>query len=106
MKFAVMVIFRIKDSKSDEFTKALRFHSENTWREAGSIKFVGYVDEKDPTTFYLYELYEDRTAFEAHTQTDYILKFRDMVTPLLREPSVVYRGVPVFDDPTSPKGDI
>jgi quinol monooxygenase YgiN len=67
---------------------------------------VSYVDEKDPTVFYLYELYEDRGAFEAHTKTDYIVKFRDMVTPLLREPTEIFRGVPVFDNPASSKGDI
>jgi quinol monooxygenase YgiN len=106
MKFAVMVVFTVAESSTIEFKKALRFHSENTWREEGSIKFVSYADENDPSTFYLYELYENRAAFEAHTKTEYIAKFRDMVTPLLREPSVIYRGVPVFDDPTSPKGDI
>ncbi len=106
MKFAVIVIFRVAEQRAEEFKKALRFHSENTWREVGSIKFVSYVDEIDPLTFYLYELYENRTAFEAHTKTDYILEFRDMVTPLLREPAVIYRGVPVFNDERSPKGDI
>jgi (4S)-4-hydroxy-5-phosphonooxypentane-2,3-dione isomerase len=106
MKFALMVVFKVTESNTLEFKKALRFHSENTWREEGSIKFVSYVDESDPSTFYLYELYEDRAAFEAHTKTDYIVKFRDLVTPLLREPSVIYRGVPVFNDPTSPKGEI
>jgi len=106
MKFAVIVVFKVVEGQINEFKKALRFHSENTWREEGSIKFVSYVDEKDPSVFYLYELYENRDAFEAHTKTDYILKFRDMVTPLLREPSVIYRGIPAFDDPSSPKGDI
>ena len=106
MKFAVLVIFKVVEDGADEFKKALRFHSENTWREEGSIKFVSYVDEIDPATFYLYELYESRSAFEAHTKTDYIGKFRELVASLLKEPPVIFRGVPVFDDPTSPKGDI
>lgn len=102
----VLVIFKVMSTNIDEFTIALRFHSENTWREQGSIKFVSYVDEKDPSTFYLYELYENRQAFQAHTMTDYIVKFQEMVTPMLREPSVIYRGVPAFDNSTSSKGEI
>jgi len=106
VKFAVIVVFKVVESGINEFRKALRFHSENTWGEAGSIKFVSYIDEKDPSTFYLYELYENRVAFETHTKTGYILEFRDMVASLLREPAVIFRGVPVFNDEKSPKGDI
>lgn len=106
MKFAVIVIFKSLADKTEEFKKAIRFHSENTWGEAGSIKFVTYVDENVSSTFYLYELYEDRAAFEAHTKSDYIVKFSEMVTPLLSEPITIFRGVPIFDDSTSPKGNI
>jgi quinol monooxygenase YgiN len=106
MQFAVIVIFKILESKLEEFQKALQFHSENTWGEAGSIKFVSYAVENDPSTIFLYELYENRAAFEAHTKTDYIVKFRDMTASLHAEPAVIYRGVPVFSDPGSPKGKI
>ena len=106
MQFAVMVIFKVVESKIEEFQKALQFHSENTWGETGSIKFVSYSVEDDPSTIFLYELYENRTAFEAHTKTDYIVKFRDMTSALHREPAVIYRGVPVFENPGSPKGKI
>lgn len=106
MKFAVLVIFKVTESKEEEFRKALKFHSENTWGEAGSLKFVSYVDEIDPTTFYLYELYENRAAFEAHTRGEHMPIFREMANPLLREPAVVLRGVPVFDSFSSSKGDI
>ncbi len=105
-KFAILVIFKIIESKVAEFHKALQYHSENTWSESGSIKFVSYAVENDPSTIFLYELYENRTAFEAHTQTDYIDKFRDMTSSLHREPAVIYRGVPVFKNPNSPKGTI
>lgn len=106
MPFAVVVIFKIVDSKIEEFQKALQFHSENTWGEAGSIKFVSYSAENDPSTIFLYELYEDRTAFEAHTKKEYIVKFRDMTSSLHKEPAVIYRGAPLFENPSSPKGKI
>lgn len=106
MKFAVLVIFKVIQGKEAEFRSALKFHSKNTWGEAESIKFVSYVDEVDPTSFYLYELYENRTAFETHTKAEYMPLFREMATPLLREPAVIYRGVPVFDDFSSPKGEV
>ena len=104
MKFAILVLFKIDAAKIIEFRKALQFHSENTWAESGSIKFVSYEVEDEPTTFFRYELYENRAAFEAHAKTDYIVKFRDMTSSLHREPAVIYRGFPVFSDPSSPKG--
>ena len=106
MKFAVLVVFKVIESKVGEFKKALQFHSEKTWSEAGSIKFVSYQTEDDPSTIFLFELYQNRTAFEAHTKSDYITKFLDMTSSLLREPPVIYRGVPYFADPISPKGNI
>lgn len=45
MKFAVMVVFKVLEDKIAEFSEALIWHSENTWGEAGSIKFVIYVDK-------------------------------------------------------------
>lgn len=106
MKFAVLVVFKIFDSKIQEFKKALQFHCENSWGETGLIKFVSYSVEDDPSTIFLYELYEDRIAFEAHTKSDHIVKFRDMTVSLHREPAVIYRGVPVFANPISLKGEI
>lgn len=106
MKFAVIVIFKVLPDKVAKFSEALILHSQNTWGESGSIKFVIYVDEVDPSIFYLYELYENRGEFEKHTQTDYIAAFSDKAKPMLREPSQVFRGVPLVPNPESVKGEI
>ncbi|MBU6242436.1 MAG: antibiotic biosynthesis monooxygenase [Acidobacteria bacterium] len=106
MKFAVMVVFKVLEDKIAEFSEALIWHSENTWTETGSIKFVIYVDEVDPSVFYLYELYENRGEFEKHTKTDYIATFGTKARLLLREPSQIFRGVPLVPHPKSEKGQI
>jgi autoinducer 2-degrading protein len=106
MKFAVMVVFKVLNSEVTIFERELRIHAENTWRETGALKFIVYVDEIDPSIFYLYELYENRKEFEKHTQTDYIEIFKNKLTPLLREPAQVFRGVPLISNPKSNKGEI
>ena len=106
MKFAVVVIFKVFEDKITEFSEALVRHSENTWGDLGSVKFVIYVDEIDPSVFYLYELYENRGEFEKHTKTDYISTFRTKAEPLLREPSQIFRGFPLVPNPKSEKGKV
>jgi len=106
MKFAVLVIFKVLVDKVAEFSEALIWHSENTWGESKSIKFVIYVDEVDSSIFYLYELYENRGEFEKHTKTDYISVFSAKVQPMLREPTQIFRGVPLVPNPKSVKGEV
>jgi autoinducer 2-degrading protein len=106
MKFAVMVVFKVLNSEVTVFERELRLHAENTWKETGALKFIIYVDELDPSIFYLYELYENRKEFEKHTQTDYIEIFKNKVTPLMREPAQIFRGVPLISNPKSDKGEI
>ena len=106
MKFAVMVVFKVINSEVTDFERELRIHAENTWKETGAVKFIVYVDELDPSIFYLYELYENRNEFTKHTQTDYIEVFKNKVTPLLREPAQIFRGVPLISNPKSDKGEI
>jgi quinol monooxygenase YgiN len=106
VKFAVIVVFKVLEDKIAEFSEALIWHSENTWGETGSIKFVIYVDEVDPSVFYLYELYENRGEFEKHTKTDYISVFSGKAKPLLREPSQIFRGIPLVPNPKSEKGKV
>lgn len=106
MKFVVIVIFELLEDKITEFSEALIAHSENTWGESGSIKFIIYIDEVDPSIFYLYELYENRGEFEKHTKTNYTSAFIAKAKPLLRNPSRIFRGVPLVDDPKSEKGGV
>ena len=106
VKFAVMVVFKTLNSEVMVFERELRAHAENTWSETGALKFIVYVDEIDPSIFYLYELYENRNEFEKHTQTDYIEVFKNNVTPLLREPAQIFRGIPLISEPKSEKGAI
>ena len=106
MKFAVMGVFKVLETESTKFKEDLIWHSENTWQESGSLKFVVYVDENDSSVFYLYELFEDRSDYEKHIKTDYISVFKEKITPLLREPVQIFRGVPAFSNPKSKKGEI
>lgn len=106
MKFAVIVIFKVLKDKIAEFRDAITWHSENIWSEPGSLKCVIYIDEVEPSIIYLYELYENRDQYEKHTKTDYLSVFITKTKPLLKEPSQIFRGIPLVLNPKSEKGKI
>jgi quinol monooxygenase YgiN len=41
-------------------------------------------DPDDPKKFFLYELYDDQAAIEAHGQTEHYAAFRASIDPLLK----------------------
>jgi quinol monooxygenase YgiN len=46
------------------------------------------VDPKDRTSVFLYELYDDRAAFDAHLATAHFKKFDPAVAPMLAAKAV------------------
>lgn len=64
--------------------------------EPGCLRFDVIQDEADPTTVYFYEVYRDKTAFEAHLQAAHFAKWRDMVRDWTAGPGEVVRGWSYF----------
>lgn len=55
-------------------------------REPGNVEFVPYRREDDPARFFVYEVYRDEDAFQAHISADYGTVFNDELGPLIVEP--------------------
>ena len=78
--FVVTVAFRSVPDKATDFLVALRENAATSLRdEPGCHRFDVCTDPDDPEAFFLYELYTDAQAFEAHKATRHFLAFDALV---------------------------
>jgi len=67
MMLAIVVEFRIKPAFVDAFERAIVDNARaSRVTEPGCRQFDVCRDPADPGVFFLYELYDDAAAFEAH----------------------------------------
>ena len=67
---AVVVEFRIKAEHVEDFATAIADNaSASLQTEPGCRQFDVCRDPADPALFFLYELYDDEAAFQAHLRT-------------------------------------
>ena len=80
--FAVTVTFEINRKNIDEFMAAMIRQAQNSLtRESDCLQFDVCRDRENPERVFLYEIYADRAAFDAHLQTPHFLEFDRTVTP-------------------------
>lgn len=60
--------------------------------EPGCLRFDVIQDEKDPNRIYLYEVYLDQAAFDAHIVAPHFTQWRDLVKDWFASPPEVSRG--------------
>ena len=69
-KFVVTVEFRLKPGTMKPFRALMDRNAIDSCRhEPGCHRFDVLVPHDTPDSIFLYEIYEDRTAFDAHTKT-------------------------------------
>ncbi len=78
--FVVTVAFEVKPENSAEFRVAVLAQALNSLtREPACQRFDVCFDPHSPERVFLYELYDDRVAFDAHTQTEHFAQFSNTV---------------------------
>ena len=87
--FAVTVIFEIKKEAIEAFRAAVLQQASNSLaREEGCRRFDVCFDEARPARVFLYELYDDRAAFDRHRETDHFAAFNEAAAPLVENKMV------------------
>ena len=90
MTFVAAVIYRALPGKGDRVLELLRELVRQSRAESGCRQYVAHRDPEDPTVFFLYEVYDDRAAYDAHRASDHVRRLGiDGIFPLLasREPA-------------------
>lgn len=82
--FVVTVVFNVKPGVVEDFRKLVLRQAKNSLeKEAACHRFDVCFDEDRPQRVFLYEIYEDQTAFDSHRETDHFKAFNEAVGPLL-----------------------
>lgn len=87
--FVVTVTFTVKEQHLDEFIVAVRQQAQNSLaREKDCHLFDVCVDGNNRKRIFLYEIYTDREAFDAHLETEHFLSFDALVQGWLEDKTV------------------
>ena len=79
---AIFVTINIQEEYVEQFKSASLGDAEGSVRdEAECYRFDINQDEEIPTRFYLYEVYQDETAFQHHLTTPHFVAWKETVEP-------------------------
>ena len=96
---AVVVTIDIKREYVDRFVAAMLANARNSViHEPDCLRFDVIRDEKNPTRLFLYEVYRDRAAFDAHVTMPHYLVWRDTVKDWFAAPPVLGCGPNLFPE--------
>jgi quinol monooxygenase YgiN len=95
--FAVVVTLTIASESRDTFAALMQTNAQTSLQdEPGCHRFDVCRDSADPDTVFLYELYDDRAAFDHHLQSDHFKAFDAAVADM-----VLSKDVRTFDQVAS-----
>jgi len=84
--FVVAVEFDIHEESVEAFKEAVLIQSKNSMeKEAACTRFDVCQDAAQANRFFLYEIYNDAAAFEAHRQTPHFADFSSKITDMVAE---------------------
>ena len=87
--YVVTVTFDVDPAHLDDFMPAMRANAETSVAaEPGCRRFDVCQDAEQPTRVFLYELYDDRAAFDAHLASAHFKAFDGTVAEMLRGKAV------------------
>ncbi|UVN45045.1 putative quinol monooxygenase [Pseudomonas mosselii] len=84
--YSLFIKTRVKPGCADDFLTVIKVNAAaSVATEPGCLVFDVSLDRVDPDVIYLYEIYRDDEAYEAHTQTAHFRDSRPLVEPLIVE---------------------
>jgi quinol monooxygenase YgiN len=87
--YAVVVTFQIRDGSFDAFLPTMTKNAQTSLSaEPGCHRFDVCTDPERPNEVFLYELYTDRAAFEAHLQSPHFKAFDAQVADMITHKDV------------------
>jgi (4S)-4-hydroxy-5-phosphonooxypentane-2,3-dione isomerase len=96
--YVVIVDIQIKPQNRDEFLTAMLANAKASLElEPGCHQFDVVQDEADPNHLILYEIYQDKAAFEQdHLKRPHFLEWRDIVRDWHERPPKSWKGLPLI----------
>ena len=77
--YVIVAPLQIKEGFKDQFVAGIKDNASGAVHdEPGCLRFDVIQDAIDENRIWVYEVYKDEAAFQAHTQAPNYLKFREM----------------------------
>jgi len=94
---ALLVTIHIQPERRDAFIASMLDDARGSVNdEPGCFRFDVLQDAKDPNTIYLYEVYRDQDAMQAHVQAPHFIRWRDTVKDWYASPIQVTNCTTIF----------
>ena len=88
--FAIVVEFTLKPGTRPEFRRLIdRNARSSAGGEPGCRRFDVLEPQDRPDSIFLYEIYDDEAAFEAHLQSAHYAVFNSESAPFITERSII-----------------
>ncbi len=82
--YVILAPVQIKPGHKEEFLEAIIGDAKGSVEnEPGCRRFDVIQDAGDENRVWLYEIYDDEAAFEAHLETPHFIKFRDATADII-----------------------
>jgi quinol monooxygenase YgiN len=89
VSFVIVVDFTVKPGQMAAFRKLMDENARASVRdEQGCSRFDVCLDRKKADHILLYEIYDDRAAFDLHLKTKHFAVFNEASAPLVADKSV------------------
>lgn len=87
--YVVTVVFEISAGSEEAFRNAVQRQAENSLAlEEACRRFDVCFDPTRPDRVFLYEIYDDRAAFDAHLASDHFAAFDSKVADMVASKTV------------------
>jgi len=87
--YVVTVTFDIHPAAVDDFMPLMRQQAANSRRlEEGCHQFDIAYEQSNPCRIFLYELYEDRDAFDLHLESAHYQRFASLTESMVAKKTV------------------
>jgi quinol monooxygenase YgiN len=77
--------FTVKPGHEDRVAEMMRQLTHEVREEPGNRLFLPYTRETNPREYFVFEVYEDDAAFQAHISADYGARFNGELADLIEE---------------------
>src|SRR5438270_5713436 len=98
--YALFATIHIQPERRDAFIAEMLGDARGSvGNEPGCFRFDVLQDDKDPNAIYLYEVYRDQAAFDAHLVAPHFTRWRDTVKDWFDGPAQATRVTPIYPAP-------
>lgn len=85
----ILVEFRLKPGTRERFLAAVEPDAKaSVGREPGCRRFDVLVPEGEADVVWLYEIYDDAAAFDAHMETPHLKEFQTAIEPIVESATI------------------